>query len=77
VTLRVSADLLDLKAAPFLPGPSLGVPEREVESRLRPALSLDKPRIGGGSQERSGMTRPVTGAQKPEEEEEEEEEERV
>jgi len=26
-TLRVSADLLDLKAAPPLPGPSLGVPE--------------------------------------------------
>ena len=27
-TPRVSADLLDLKAAPPLPGPSLGVPER-------------------------------------------------
>jgi len=42
-TLRVSADLLDLKAAHPLPGPSLGVPEREVESRLRTTLTLDKP----------------------------------
>jgi len=48
-TLWVSADLLDLKAVPPLPGPSLGVPGREVESRLRPALTLDKPRIGGGT----------------------------
>ena len=48
-TLRVSTDLLDLKAAPPLPGPSLGVPEREEKSRLRPALTMDKPRIGGGS----------------------------
>ena len=43
------------------PGPPLWVTEREVPSRLRPALTLDKPRIGGGVR-----TQPVTGAQKPE-----------
>jgi hypothetical protein len=47
-TLRVSADFLDLKTTLPLPCPSLGVPEREVESRLRPALTLDKPRNWGG-----------------------------
>ena len=76
-TLQVSADMLVSQSRALPPGPPLWVTEREVPSRLRPALTLDKPRIGGGSQERSGMTRPVTGAQKPEEEEEDEEEERV
>jgi len=49
-TLRVSADLLDLKAAPpALPGGSCssGKRGREVESRLRRALTLDKPRECG------------------------------
>jgi hypothetical protein len=49
-TLRVSADMLVSQSrAPPPTGPSLGVPEREVPSRLRPALTLAKPRILGGS----------------------------
>jgi len=45
-TLRVSADMLVSQSLASPPGPSLGVPEREVPSRLRPAITLDKPRIG-------------------------------
>ena len=41
-TLLVSSVLLDLQAAPPLSGPSLGVPERKVKSRLRPALTLEE-----------------------------------
>ena len=48
-TLRVSADMLVSQSRALSPGPPLWVTEREVPSRLRPALTLDKPRIGGGS----------------------------
>ena len=47
-TLRSLLVCSILEAAPPLPGPALGVPEREVPSRLRPALTLDKPRTGYG-----------------------------
>ena len=48
-TLQVSADMLVSQSRALPPGPPLWVTEREVPSRLRPALTLDKPRIGGGS----------------------------
>ena len=48
-TLRVSADMLVSQSRALSPGPPLWVTERDVPSRLRPALTLDKPRIGGGS----------------------------
>ena len=48
-TLQVSADMLVSQSRALSPGPPLWVTEREVPSRLRPALTLDKPRIGGGS----------------------------
>jgi len=48
-TLQVSADMLVSQSRALPPGPPLWVTEREVPLRLRPALTLDKPRIGGGS----------------------------
>jgi hypothetical protein len=64
-TLLVSADLLDLKAAPSLPGLSLGTPERgETTPATCPhsgdGIHLDKPRIGVGSgADLSTVPRPV------------------
>ena len=48
-TLRVSADMLVSQSRAPPPGPPLWVAEREVPSRLCPALTLAKPRILGGS----------------------------
>ena len=56
------------------PGPPLWVTEREVPSRLRPALTLDKPRIGGGSG--PNLSPVPKNLDRVEEEEEEEEQER-
>jgi len=53
-TLRVSADLLDLKAALPLAGPFLGIPGREVESRLQ--ISSPSPFHDRGSREGGVVT---------------------
>jgi len=60
-TLRSLLVCSILEAAPPLPGPALGVPEREVPSRLRPALTLDKPRTGGGSGPDQSLVKPRIG----------------
>jgi len=62
-TLRVSADSLDLKASPPLPGPSPGVPESEVE-RWNRACAL--PSLWTSLRFGGVRTQPVTGAQNPE-----------
>ena len=43
-TLRVSADMLVSQGRALPPGPPVWVTEREVPSRLCPALTLVKPR---------------------------------